>query len=241
MPIITVPIHSRDGVSHKEYQQGNARWGTSRCKVNTYNTSSHPLYADDLVVMGLAEVSEVEAYMSIFENFGRYSGLEVNPEKSTLWFSKRCSERQKNDILLVMNARVAGDKERYLGVVLSQGKLQQTHTGELLVHKFHEKLAGWKINLLSHAGRTVLIKSILTSVPVYYMSVEKLSRKTIDELEGIMRKFMWGKKGKDRYMAMVAWHKICVGLEEGVLGIKSIEVFNKAFIQKLIWQLAVGI
>ena len=84
----------------------------------TAPTLTHSIYANDLVVMGSASVSEAGAYMAIFDQFGSYSGLVVNPEKSTLWFSKRCSERERNDILRVMNAKVAEERERYLGVVL---------------------------------------------------------------------------------------------------------------------------
>lgn len=176
--------------------------------------------------------------MQIFEQFAYYSGLAVNPDKSTVWFSKRCTEARKQEILGVLQARVANDKEKYLGVVLAQGRSQQKHTGQMIVSKFQGKLAGWKVNMLSHAGRTVLIKSVLSSVPVYYMAIEKLSNKTVDELEGLMRRFMWGKVGKERYMAMIAWHKLCQEEDKGGLGIKDLKRFNKALLQKLVWQLA---
>lgn len=145
---------------------------------------THAIYADDLVVMRLAEKEEAGTFMRIFEEFGKFSGLVLNPVKSTVWFSKRCEETRKQEILHILQARVADEKERYLGVVLSQGRSQQKNTGELLIKKFQGRMAGWKMNLLSHAGRAVLIKSVLCSVPVYYMAIEELSKKTVDTLEG---------------------------------------------------------
>lgn len=198
---------------------------------------NHAIYADDLVVMGLATVEEGRAFMGIFEHFASYSGLVVNPEKSSVWFSKRCSARKRQEMLQVLQARMAQPNERYLGIVLSQGRSQQKNTGQMLLKKFQGRLAGWKVNMLSHAGRTVLIKSVLCSVPVYYMAVEKLSNKAIDELEGLMRRFMWGKIGRERYLPMIAWHKLCQIEEEGGLGIKDLKIFNKALIQKVVWQL----
>lgn len=97
-----------------------------------------------------------------------------------------------------MQATLATNKEKYLGVVLTQGRQQAKQTGDMLVQKFQQKLVGLKVNLLSHAGKMVLIKSVLTSVPVYYMSIEKLSNKIVNQLEGNMRRFMWGKTGKEK-------------------------------------------
>lgn len=103
--------------------------------------------------------------------------------------------------------------------------------------RFGDKLASWKINTLSHAGRMVLIKSTLTSIPVYYMT-EKLTTKTIEELTSTMRRFFWGKLQKERYVSMVAWHKLCRKWEEGGLGIKDIKTFNHALLLKLVWYIA---
>lgn len=38
-------------------------------------------------------------------------------------------------------------------------------------------------------------------------------------------------------MAMIAWHKICQTEENGGLGVKDLKIFNKALLQKLVWQL----
>lgn len=151
---------------------------------------THAIYADDLVVMGLATQEEAGAFRAVFEEFEAFSGLEINPKKSTVWFNKRCTDQRKQEILNILQARVAVDKEKYLGAVLSQGRYQQRNTGEILTKKFQAKLEGWKVGLLSYAGRSILIKSVLCSVPVYYMAIEKLSNKVVDLLEGMMRRFM---------------------------------------------------
>lgn len=48
---------------------------------------THSMYADDLVVIGEASVREVHAFKVIMTKFVSYTGLTINPDKSTIWFS----------------------------------------------------------------------------------------------------------------------------------------------------------
>ena len=41
---------------------------------------------------------------------------------------------------------------------------------EFILNKFRAKLTTVKVNKLNHVGRLTYIKSVLTSIPVYYMS-----------------------------------------------------------------------
>lgn len=69
------------------------------------------------------------------------------------------------------------------------------------------------------------------------MSIEKLNNKTMDALNSSMRRFLWGKVGRDIYLAMIAWDKVCQTHEEGGLGIKNLKAFNTALLEILVWQL----
>ena len=110
-------------------------------------------------------------------------------------------------------------------------------THELLLERIHKRLAGWKINLLSLSGRVVLIKAVLMSLPVYFMSIAVLPTKTVFQIEKVMRQFLWGKIGKNRYLSMIAWKKVCAPLDEGGLGLRELQDFNQALILKVVWQL----
>lgn len=70
-------------------QQGDIR-GVRLAK--TAPTLTHILYADDLVVMGQASMREVTNLKRIFDTFAQHSGLAINPDKSTIWFSRGCEE-----------------------------------------------------------------------------------------------------------------------------------------------------
>lgn len=190
------------------------------------------------MLLGQATEANVIEIETICEAFAGVSGLRINPEKSSIWFSSGCPEEEKERVMQRLGVKLAGEEERYLGVFISSPATQKDLTHELLVQKFHSRLAGWKTNLLSHAGRLALIKSVLGSIPVYYMSLNKIPTHTIKELESPMRKFLWGTLDKDRYLSMVAWSKICMDVDEGGLGIRNLQLFNEALVLKLVWEMA---
>jgi hypothetical protein len=73
-----------------------------------------------------------------------------------------------------LQAKVAGGKEKYLGIYMVNKNQGADGTYELLEECFWSKFVGWKMNLLSHPGRLTLIRAVLASIPVYYMTVSML-------------------------------------------------------------------
>jgi hypothetical protein len=57
--------------------------------------------------------------------------------------------------------------------------------------KFRSKLSTYKADKLSHAARLELIKSVFTSILVYYMSNILFSKKFIAKLTSIISNFWW--------------------------------------------------
>ncbi|XP_016195831.1 uncharacterized protein LOC107636871 [Arachis ipaensis] len=61
----------------------------------------------------------------------------------------------------------------------------------LLGYKVEEKLNLWKAKTINKAGKLVLIKSVLNSLPVYYLSLYKMLRAIVDKLISLQRRFLW--------------------------------------------------
>ncbi|KAJ4787969.1 RNA-directed DNA polymerase (reverse transcriptase)-related family protein [Rhynchospora pubera] len=197
---------------------------------------THVIYADDLILLGNATGDEVQQMSNIMENFANVSGLMINPVKSKLWFSKKCSDQAMQSVKDGLRADLAGQEERYLGVILAHSNSAKK-TGNLLLEKLKAKLSGWRSNMLSHAGRLVLIKSVLMSVPVYFMSAELLPKGLIRQMDSLIAKFFWGKSDQARYMSFVAWAKICRSTDIGGLGVRNLNLFGEALFLKLVWDL----
>ena len=65
-----------------------------------------------------------------------------------------------------------------------------------ILDKVHGKLDKWRRYNLSRFGRITLCKSVLSSLPTYYMYVFFMRESALSSLERIMRKLFWkGNKG----------------------------------------------
>jgi len=98
-------------------------------------------------------------------------------------------------------------------------------------------LSVWKGRNLSFAGRVCLIKSVINVVPLFYLSFFKAPTRVCKEIIQIQRKFLWGWGKEGRKIAWTSWENICKAKEEGGLGIKRIDFFNKALLAKWLWRL----
>ena len=80
------------------------------------------------------------------------------------------------------------------------------------------------------------MKSTLSSLPTYYLSLFTTPVAEADRLEHIQRNFLWGSSDKCFKYPLVAWEKVCSPLEMGVLGIRKLVHFNQALLGKLLWR-----
>lgn len=86
----------------------------------------------------------------------------------------------------------------------------------------------------------MLLKSTLASFPVIMLSIFVIPYSIADEIERIIRNFLWGSTVKQRKFHLLAWEKVCVELDWGGLGIKRIRDINVLLICKLLWELGNG-
>nr|GEW67338.1 reverse transcriptase domain, reverse transcriptase zinc-binding domain protein [Tanacetum cinerariifolium] len=95
-----------------------------------------------------------------------------------------------------------------------------------IVNRFTKKLSSWKANLLSIGGRLTLVKSVLGSLPIYFLSMFKEPEAVISKLESIRRRFFWSMKGDENKMVWIRWQKILSCKKDGGLGVGSIKAKN---------------
>lgn len=69
-----------------------------------------------------------------------------------------------------------------------------------LLDKTLDRIKGWQAKLLNMAGRCTLIKSVLNTYPIYSMQTSILPDSVIQSLEKAIRKFLWNKVDRSRYM-----------------------------------------
>lgn len=80
---------------------------------------------------------------------------------------------------------------KYLGISL-ECKSKAVGVCEVIIQRFQKKLSTCHRKYLLKGGRLMLIKSVLCSIPIYYMSLFQMPTSVEKQLERIMRQFFWG-------------------------------------------------
>jgi hypothetical protein len=83
---------------------------------------------------------------------------------------------------------------KYLGLPLSVKKLPRSSFTEL-IDKIADKLPGLKVAIINPAGRATLVKSVLTTTPIYHLIALHCPKRVIKAIDKIRRGF-YGRKGQ---------------------------------------------
>ena len=165
--------------------------------------------------------------------FQAFTGLKVNIGKSEI-----VPIREVNNIVALANilqCRVGRLPMKYLEMPLGTS-FKSAAIWNPILEKMEKKLFGWKRLYLSKGGRLMLIKSTLSSLPTYFLSLFTIPKAMAARLESIQRNFLWGSsKGSFKY-PLVASDKMCSPVERGGLGIRSVVSFNQALLGNWLWR-----
>ena len=99
----------------------------------------------------------------------------------------------------------------------------------------------WKRLYLSKGGKLTLLRSTLSSLPTYYLSLLTISQSMATRLEIIQRNFLWGTSEDEFKYPLVARKKVCLLVEASGLGIQRIGLFNQALLGKWLWYFGIEV
>ncbi|GJY72569.1 RNA-directed DNA polymerase, eukaryota, reverse transcriptase zinc-binding domain protein [Tanacetum coccineum] len=124
------------------------------------------------------------------------SGLKVNLAKSRL-FGVGVDIHEVELVASSINCSYGTLPFMYLGILV--GKNMHFCNGWTeVIDRLRDRLSSWKAKNLSIGGRLTLVKSVLGSVPLYFLSLFKAPLKVIKKLESIRCRFFWGFKDGDK-------------------------------------------
>ena len=125
----------------------------------------------------------------------------------------------------------------YLGLPLHFKKASYRDWAPVL-DKITPKLNTWKTNYLYMGGRLILINSVLSAIPTYYLSVLHLPKRVELEIDCIRRRFLWKTQASPQFgYCLAKWTNICRSKSQDGLGIINLSNFNLALKCKLLWNL----
>nr|GEX96831.1 hypothetical protein [Tanacetum cinerariifolium] len=150
---------------------------------------SYLFYVDDTVFIGKWNKANVITIVNMLKCFYLTSGLKINIHKSKI-MGIGTSHEEVDSAARIIRCNTFSLPFNYLGVK-------------------------WKLKTLSIAGRFTLTKSVLSSLPIYQMSLYKTPIGVLRKMESIRRRFFNGVDINENKMSMIGWEKVMASRKKG--------------------------
>ncbi|KAL0004773.1 hypothetical protein SO802_012334 [Lithocarpus litseifolius] len=199
---------------------------------------SHLFFADDLVLFAKADHTNCSAIRDVLDDFCSLSGQSVSDAKSRVYFSPNVDRESRESFCDILGFASTPSLGKYLGIPIKHPG-SSSRDFNFILDRVKTKLAGWKANLLSLAGRVVLIQAISAAIPAYVKQCTHIPNKILEGIDRVNRNFLWGSSKSSKKIHWVGWQKVTKSKEEGGLGLQTTKGRNTALLAKLNWRLHV--
>ena len=143
---------------------------------------SHLLFVNDTILFSDASREQILSIRLVLSCFQVFTGLKVNVGKSEIVFIREV--RNIQSLANILQCRVGSLPMIYSDMPL--GTLYKTASiWNLILERMEKKLLGWKRFYLSKGGRLTLLKSTLSSLLTYYLSLFTIPKAVATRLECI--------------------------------------------------------
>jgi hypothetical protein len=165
------------------------------------------MFVDDVLIMTKADLVEWTVIQDSLLHFCSTSGLSINHSKSSAhYWGLSDSELLRFKDHYTYTFIDLKEGFRYLGYQLKMGA---TLPGDWrwLVAIFEKKIDFWCNKWLSMGGRFILIKAVLESLAVFWMTLERIPNKITSLLRRLAFNFLWnGRTGLAVYTSAAGRH-----------------------------------
>lgn len=138
-----------------------------------------------------ANQSNCEAVREVLDIFCQKLGQIISESKSKVYFSPNVDRDTREDLCDTLEFHSTPSLGKYLGIPIKH-TCPSSQDFNFFLDRVKQKLSGWKANLLSMAGRVVLIQFSLSTIPAYAMQCTALPGKILDNIDRISQNFLWG-------------------------------------------------
>lgn len=173
----------------------------------------------------------------VLEEYGWASGQRVNFEKTDVVFGSNVEREDKEAVCETLGVLEQTVRGKYLGLPGYVGRRKREILG-FVREKVRNRILHWGNRFLSRAGREVLLKTVLQSVPNYAMNVFLMPKGLSEEIEKLMNSFWWGcEGGRKGGIRWSTWVDLCIPKKFGGMGFRRVRAMNLAMLGKQGWKM----
>ncbi|GJR61398.1 RNA-directed DNA polymerase, eukaryota, reverse transcriptase zinc-binding domain protein [Tanacetum coccineum] len=193
--------------------------------ININNPSiniSHLFFADDVIITTGWNARDLENIIRVLYIFYLALGLNINIHKSNI-YGIGVNENEVYNMASNAGCIAGNIPFNYLGLPIGSN-MKSIASWKMLIDRFRSRLSTWKASLLSIRGHLTLIKSVLGSLDIYYLSIFRAPESVLNNLERIQSNFFWGVLK----LLTLLFSKNSVGgcsLLQMIYGLKSLKLF----------------
>lgn len=196
---------------------------------------SHLQFADDIILFINDDQSSICGVKRILQCFQLLSGMKINFAKSQL-IGPHVPDAVLSRKAEILGCMLGATPFKYLGAMIGASPSSVAFWNPL-VDKVRRKIENYDASNISIAGRLVLLKAAIDSVPVYWFSLFKMPQTVISIIDKLRRRFFWGEdQASQKKIHLLNWNSICQRKIDGGLGLASLRARNHAFLAKWIWR-----
>lgn len=163
---------------------------------------SHLLFADDTIIFCDADPDQVLHIRKVLSCFEAATGLRVNLGKSEIVPVGVVDTMPY--LASFLCCRTGALPMLYLGMPLG-ASYKALPIWNSIIEKIERRLASWQILYLSKGGRLTLLKSTLSSLPTYFLSLFTIPAIVAHRIEKLQRNFLWGCEGDVGKYHLIRW------------------------------------
>ncbi|KAF1322123.1 Rxlr effector protein, partial [Globisporangium splendens] len=180
-------------------------------------------FVDDSAVF-LKQGKQLPRLMQLLSEFGKQSGLHVQPTKSSyICLNTAVVQEQRCGIPILKH----GETVRYLGIQIGTGNITQANWEDRLQKLRTRLIIAAKVSN-SVVGRVLILNSILLPSILFTAGYIKPPAKVVDQLVNLQKQFLWKSTlGTDGTRHKVSPSLLYLPVKEGGIGLYSIPLAIK--------------
>eukprot|EP00253_Pinus_taeda_P003968 PITA_03968 len=199
--LVQEAIHSNQHRKEKGMQEQDI---ASLCIARGVKCINHALFANDTLLLGVASPHSAIKFKAVLDDYCKVSGSVLNKGKCQIYYwNIPASTANSIARCLGFAASITWSSFKYLDLpIFNKRALSKDWSSQL--DKFKAKMQARGSSWLNIASKAVLIKAVLSSLPIFKFSVLLAPMGIIKKMEELIRQFFWkGGKQNDKRFSLV--------------------------------------